>query len=93
MKYDFLQIKTKLNQEYREDIIEYCEGLDIIPSMPKLKEIGYTEIECEKLYKLYDIEHMKYILKTGVEEDELSNDDIKEIQTGIKKAIEEYSNL
>ena len=39
MKYDFLEIKTKLNQKYHENIIEYCEGLDIIPSMPKLKGI------------------------------------------------------
>lgn len=93
MKYDFLEIKTKLNQKYHENIIEYCEGLDIIPSMPKLKGIGYTEIECDKLYKLYDIEHMKYILKTGIEEGELNEDDIVEIQTAINKAIEDYSKM
>lgn len=93
MEYDFLEIKTKLNKKYHKGVIEYCEGLDIIPSMPKLKEIGYTKIECDKLYKLYDIEHMKYILKTGIEEDELSKDDIKEIETAIKEAIEEYNNM
>lgn len=93
MEYNFLEIKFKLKQKYQENILQYCEGLDVIPSIPKLKGLGYTENECNKLYKLFDIEHMKYILRIGIEDNELSEDEINEIRESITEAIEVYDSM
>lgn len=76
---------------YIEGIITYKPGVDIEPNWPTLMKHGYTFEEHLKLGQLIAIEHMKYELKEAIEDNELTEEEVKEAEKLILKAINEYN--
>jgi hypothetical protein len=91
MKEELLNIK--LPEKYVEGLIKYEDGIDNVPSWPELNEKGYTWDEHMKLNKLVEIEAMKYTLNSAIDDDELTEEQIKEGKVLIDKAIEEYNEM
>lgn len=91
MKEQLLNIK--LPQKYKEGLLDYKEGVDIVPSWIELSEKGYSWEEHLKLNKLVEIEHMKYELKEAIEDNELTEEEIKEAERLILNAINEYNEM
>ena len=86
-------LNIKLPKEYKEGLFEYEEGLDNVPQWPVLKKNGWTFEEHLKLYKLIEIEHMKYILNDSLLSGEVSQEEAKEISKLIRNAINEYNEM
>lgn len=87
MKEQLLNIN--LPDKYIEGLIEYVPGLDNEPQWPELQKMGYTWEQHFKFNKLIEIEAMKYALM----EDDISREEILEIEKMIQDAIEEYNNM
>ena len=85
-------IKLKLPKKYKEGLFEYKIGLDNVPEWPTLQKLGWTFKEHLKLEALVGIEHMKYSLNEAINENEITEDEIKECERMIKEAIGEYNN-
>lgn len=85
-------IKLKLPKKYKEGLFEYKIGLDNVPDWTTLQKYGWTFKEYSKLEKLVEIEHMKFLLKEDVYNNEATEEEIKECERMIKEAIGEYNN-
>lgn len=85
-------IKLKLPKKYKEGLFEYKIGLDNVPEWPILQKLGWTFKEHLKLEVLVGIEHMKYSLNEAINENKITEDEIKECERMIKEAIVEYNN-
>ncbi|MDY4079641.1 MAG: hypothetical protein SOY42_12810 [Clostridium sp.] len=46
-----------------------------------------------KLYKLIEIEHMKYILNETLSSNQVSQEEVKEMKELVKNAINEYNEM
>lgn len=86
-------IKLKLPKEYKEGLFEYKLGLDNVPDWPTLQKHGWTLKEHLKLESLVGIEHMKYSLKESIDDNEVTDEEIKECQKMIQEAIKEYNQM
>lgn len=86
-------IKLKLPKEYKEGLFEYEIGLDNVPNWPTLQKAGWSFKDHLKLETLVGIEHMKYSLKEAVEDDEITEEEIKECEKMIDNAIKEYNMI
>lgn len=91
MKEQILNIK--LPDKYIEGLIEYVPGLDNEPQWPELQKIGYTWEKHLKLLKLVAIEAMKYSLKEAIEDNEITEEEIKDVKVLIEQAIKEYNKM
>lgn len=91
MKEELLNIK--LPKEYKEGLFKYEEGLDNVPEWPILQKKGWTFEEHLKLYKLVEVEHMKYVLNESLSSNEVSQEEVKEMNELIKNAINEYNEM
>lgn len=86
-------LQIELPKTYVEGLIDYIPGVDTKPSWVKAQEQGYTFDKYMKLRKLLSIESMKWMYKDAFEDGELTDEEIKESENIIKKAIEEYNNM
>ena len=86
-------LEINLSEEYREGLIDYKIGLDNIPDWPMLQSHGWTFKEHLKLEKLIGIEHMKYSLNEAIEDDEIMEEEVKEVKLLIEKSIKEYNEM
>lgn len=86
-------IKLKLPKEYKEDIFKYEVGLDNVPDWLILQKHGWTFKEYLKLGSLVNIEHMKYLLKEAIKDNEITEDEVKKCEQMIKEAIKEYNEM
>lgn len=91
MNVDILKVKPP--KLYEKGYIKYEEGLDIQPNWPKLMKHGYTFEEHLKLSKIFAIEGAKYTLKEAIEDNEISKDEIKEVEDLIERLIKEYNEM
>lgn len=86
-------LKIKLPKKYEEGLIDYKVGLDNVPDWLELSKKGYTWDEHMKLNKLAEIETMKNSLNEAIEDNEITEEEIKESKILIEKAIKEYNEI
>ncbi|HAT4348523.1 hypothetical protein [Clostridium perfringens] len=86
-------IKLKLPKEYKEGLFEYQIGLDNVPDWPTLQKLGWTFKEHLKLEALVGIEHMKYSLKEAINDNEITEEEIKECNKIIEANIDKYNKM
>lgn len=86
-------IKIKLPKEYKEGLFQYKLGLDNVPDWPTLQKLGWTFKEHLKLEALVCIEHMKYSLNQAINDNEITEDEIKECKQMIDNTIKEYNAM
>ena len=91
MKEELLNIK--LPQYYKEGLIKYEEGIDNIPTWIEFSEKGYSKEQFKKMSLLVVIEATKNTLNEAIEEDEITEDEIKEAEELIQKKVIEYNNI
>ncbi|SHJ52337.1 hypothetical protein SAMN02745163_02063 [Clostridium cavendishii DSM 21758] len=91
MKEQLLKIKPP--KKYKEGLIKYEIGLDTVPDWPMLQAHGWTFEEHLKLEQLISIENMRFSLNEAIEENEATEEEIKECRILIEKAIEKYNNM
>lgn len=86
-------LNIKLPDKYKDGLINYSLGLDNVPDWLALQEQGWTFQEHLKLEKLIEIEHMKYSLNEAINENEITREEIKEIEDLIANVIKEYNDI
>lgn len=84
-------LKIKLPKLYSDNIVEFEEDMDDLPSLSEWISEGRSVEEYNKVQILLRIENSKALLKENLYE--LSSEEIREIRDGIKKMIEEYNEV
>lgn len=82
--------KFDYDAKYSDSLVEFADGVDILPSLPEFYECGLGDREHDKLFLLLRIESLKDDI--GREED-ITEDDRNEFNRCINTLIERYNKM
>lgn len=86
-------LNLKVPKIYKENLFIYEEGLDNAPEWIYAQKLGWSREEYSKLQKLIEIEYMKYLLNDEINDNKITEDEIKQANELIENAIIEYNEM